>query len=33
MADLIAQGADAQHRWRRTLLADRPVVLGRAPNC
>ncbi len=31
MADLIAQGADAQHRWRRTLLAGRPVTLGRAP--
>ena len=33
VADLIAQGADPQHRWRRTLLADRPVTLGRAPNC
>ncbi|MBI3837850.1 MAG: FHA domain-containing protein [Planctomycetia bacterium] len=33
MADLIAQGADAQHRWRRTLIVGRPVVLGRAPNC
>ena len=32
MADLIAQGADAQHRWRRTLLVGRPVTLGRAPN-
>ncbi len=31
MADLIAQGAGAQHRWRRTLLADRSVVIGRAP--
>jgi len=33
VADLIAQGIDHQHRWRRTLLADRPVTLGRAPNC
>ena len=33
MADLIAQGADSQHRWRRTLLVGRPVTLGRAPNC
>jgi len=33
VADLIAQGVDDQHRWRRTLLADRPVTLGRAPNC
>jgi adenylate cyclase len=31
MADLIAQGADSQHRWRRTLLVGRPVTLGRAP--
>jgi adenylate cyclase len=33
VADLIAQGADSQHRWRRTLLVGRPVTLGRAPNC
>ena len=33
MADLIAQGADAQHRWRRTLLIGRPVEIGRAPTC
>jgi adenylate cyclase len=33
VADLIAQGADAAHRWRRTLLAGRPVTLGRAPHC
>ncbi len=33
MADLIAQGADSQHRWRRSLLVGRPVTLGRAPNC
>lgn len=33
MADLIAQGIDHQHRWRRTLLPDRPVTLGRAPHC
>jgi adenylate cyclase len=31
VADLIAQGADSQNRWRRTLLTDRPVTLGRAP--
>ncbi len=30
MADLIAQGADPRNRWRRALLADRQVVLGRA---
>ncbi|MEX0678713.1 MAG: adenylate/guanylate cyclase domain-containing protein [Pirellulales bacterium] len=30
MADLIAQGADAEHRWRRTLHEGRVVVLGRA---
>src|SRR5688500_11830874 len=29
MADLIAQGPDPQHRWRRTLPSQRPVVLGR----
>ncbi|MEN6458146.1 MAG: adenylate/guanylate cyclase domain-containing protein [Thermoguttaceae bacterium] len=29
MPDLIAQGVDAQHRWRRTLIAGEPVVLGR----
>ncbi|HTM52448.1 MAG TPA: adenylate/guanylate cyclase domain-containing protein [Pirellulales bacterium] len=33
MADLIAQGADHQHRWRRTLLPGHQVLLGRAPNC
>jgi adenylate cyclase len=33
VADLIAQGADSQHRWRRTLLIGRPVMLGRAPHC
>ncbi|HEX3726820.1 MAG TPA: FHA domain-containing protein, partial [Pirellulales bacterium] len=32
MADLIAQGADAEHRWRRTLLVGRAVTIGRAPN-
>ena len=31
MADLIAQGAETQHRWRRTLLPGRPVTLGRGP--
>jgi len=30
MADLIAQGKETQHRWRRTLPDDQPVVLGRA---
>lgn len=30
MADLIAQGADSRNRWRRALVADRQVVLGRA---
>lgn len=30
MADLIAQGADSRNRWRRALLPDRQVVLGRA---
>jgi adenylate cyclase len=30
VADLIAQGLDPSHRWRRTLLAGRPVVLGRS---
>lgn len=29
MADLIAQGLDNQSRWRRTLVADRPIVVGR----
>lgn len=33
MADLIAQGADSANRWRRTLMAGRPVTLGRAPHC
>ncbi len=30
MADLIAQGEEAQHRWRRALPVGEPVVLGRA---
>ncbi len=30
MPDLIAQGADPRHRWRRTLIAHLPIVLGRA---
>lgn len=30
MPDLIAQGADPRHRWRRTLLPHVPVILGRA---
>jgi len=29
VADLIAQGPASQHRWRRTLATDRPIVLGR----
>ena len=29
MADLIAQGPELQHRWRRTLPMDKPIVLGR----
>jgi adenylate cyclase len=29
MADLIAQGPELHHRWRRTLPLDKPVVLGR----
>ncbi len=29
MPDLIAQGTEAQHRWRRTLPDGEPVVLGR----
>ncbi len=29
MADLIAQGADPHHRWRRTLQVGRYVMLGR----
>src|SRR3990172_4699447 len=29
MADLIAQGAEAQYRWRRALPEGRPAVLGR----
>ncbi len=32
MADLIAQGADSQHRWRRSLLVGRSVTIGRAPS-
>jgi len=32
MADLIAQGAGPHQRWRRTLIPDRPVVLGRVGN-
>ncbi len=30
MPDLIAQGADPRHRWRRALIAHVPTVLGRA---
>ncbi|MHC4400731.1 MAG: adenylate/guanylate cyclase domain-containing protein [Planctomycetota bacterium] len=30
MADLIAQGDEAQHRWRRVLPGGQSVVLGRA---
>lgn len=30
MPDLIAQGADPRHRWRRTLIPHIPMVLGRA---
>src|SRR6266545_2080849 len=30
MPDLIAQGPDPPHRWRRKLPADAQVVLGRA---
>lgn len=30
MPDLIAQGAEAQQRWRRTLPDGQPVVVGRA---
>jgi adenylate cyclase len=30
VADLIAQGADSRNRWRRALVADRSVTLGRA---
>lgn len=30
MPDLIAQGADPRHRWRRVLMAHIPIVLGRA---
>jgi adenylate cyclase len=29
MADLIAQGPDLHHRWRRALPLDKPVMLGR----
>ncbi|MHB8866834.1 MAG: adenylate/guanylate cyclase domain-containing protein [Pirellulaceae bacterium] len=29
MPDLIAQGADPRHRWRRTLIPHIPLVLGR----
>jgi adenylate cyclase len=29
MADLIAQGPELHHRWRRALPLDKPVVLGR----
>ena len=32
MADLIAQGEEAQQRWRRVLPSGEPVVLGRAPD-
>jgi adenylate cyclase len=30
VADLIAQGADPRYRWRRALLPDRIIILGRA---
>jgi adenylate cyclase len=30
MADLIAQGEETQHRWRRALPEGHPLVLGRA---
>ena len=30
MPDLIAQGAAPEHRWRRTLPAEQPCVLGRS---
>lgn len=30
MADLIAQGSDPQHRWRRPLTDDVPQVVGRS---
>jgi len=30
MADLIAQGEEAQHRWRRALPEGQPLALGRA---
>lgn len=29
MPDLIAQGADPHHRWRRALIAHVPIILGR----
>jgi adenylate cyclase len=29
MADLIAQGMEPQHRWRRTLEPNTPLILGR----
>ena len=29
MADLIAQGPELHHRWRRTLPLEKPVMLGR----
>jgi adenylate cyclase len=32
MPKLIAQGADPRHRWRRSLIARVPVILGRAAN-
>ncbi len=30
MPDLIAQGADPRHRWRRALIAHVPMVVGRS---
>ena len=30
MPDLIAQGADPRHRWRRTLIPHIPIALGRS---
>ena len=32
MADLIAQGGDAAQRWRRPLVPNETIVLGRQAN-
>ena len=32
MADLIAQGSDSRNRWRRAVLPERIIVLGRTAN-